>query len=68
MKTKTLIISDELRVALRNYDEAKGSYQRLDLEIHERGVCGDLSLQASLNKDQLKKLVDFLKRSEHVLV
>lgn len=67
MKSKTLMINQDLRVSLRGYDETKSSYGRVDLEIRQRGVCGDLSLQASLNKSELKNLIAVLKRSEQVL-
>lgn len=66
MKTRSLIINGSMRVSLRDGDES-GNFKRVSLEIKERGVCGDVALESSLNKAELKNMIEFLKRAEQVL-
>lgn len=63
---KVLQISQDLRAGLLEPD-GEGSYGRVSLTIKERGVCGDISIAASLDKKDLKKLLEFLRRAEQVL-
>lgn len=57
-----------MSVTLRGGNDVKNdSYERVDFQIKERGVYGDLAISASLTKGELQKLVDFLRRCEQVL-
>lgn len=68
MKTKSLVINQDLRVSLREYNEESGKYGALELEIREVGMCGDVSLYAKVSRSELKNLLDFLRRCDQVLV
>jgi hypothetical protein len=62
---KTLVINEQMRVNLIESDGVeKGS---LSIIVSENSVHGDVRIGANLNKKDLKKLLEFLRRADQVI-